>query len=652
MSGSVGVLHRDGRPATAAALEPMLAAAPHRGPDGTSVRVDGPIAMAHHRMATTIEAAHEGQPIADRSGRLLAFDGRIDEYDGARVGTGWPTSDAALVLSAWNAWGEGCLSRLAGDFAFALWDPRDRSLFCARDPLGVQPFYYAERPDLFVWGTELGQVLAHPAVDRTPDEGYAAELLTVYVRSEQATLYRGVRRLPPGHALVVDASGLRVFRYWDIELAREIRYRRDEEYADHFRALFEEAVKCRLRSSRPVASHLSGGLDSSSIVVVAADLARRGMVPLIQAVSLAFPRRAEIDETSYIKDVVGAAGVPWIRVEAPPFDAAGWRRSVVRRRDFPEFPNDAAFEGIRRALTERGVLVTLSGEGGDHALTGSFFHYADLLRRGRFVAAFRRYADVARTEGMSWTSAMFLRGGVWPVLPPAARRAARRIVRRWRSHGVPGWIAAPFARRTALADRLRHDPVPDRLPSVARYDTLQQYRSGLGTLINEAGERASAEAGLEDRHPFLDRRLVEFMTALPDEQRWHRGQTKYILRRAMTGLLPESVLRRRDKADFSGLFLDAIDALGGSAFYNDLELARLGWIDADEVTALYHRMRTRRSQGGLAYSEDAWSLWAIAGVETWVRSVTEGCDGATGEAARGRRAGSDSSRGSAPLLHA
>ncbi|MGH9313766.1 MAG: asparagine synthetase B family protein, partial [Vicinamibacterales bacterium] len=403
MSGIAGVLHRDGGPADASALERMLAVAPHRGPDGTSIRVDGPIAMAHQRLTTTVEAARETQPVADGLGRLLVFDGRIDEYDGARVGDGWRTSDAALVLSAWDAWGERCLSRLAGDFAFALWDPRERSLFCARDPIGVQPFYYAECGDLFVWGTELRQVLAHPAVDRTPDEGYAAELLTVYVRSEQATLYRGVRRLPPAHALVVDRGGIRMFRYWDIELVREIRYRRDEEYADHFRALFEEAVTCRLRSNGQVASHLSGGLDSSSVVVVAADLAQRGCVGPIQAVSIVFPDRAETDETPYIKDVVRAAGVAWIRVEAPTFDVAACRASVVRRRDFPDFPNDVVSDGIRRALAERGVRVALSGEGGDQGLTGSFFHYADLLRRGRFVAAIKRYADVARSKGMGWT---------------------------------------------------------------------------------------------------------------------------------------------------------------------------------------------------------------------------------------------------------
>jgi len=633
MSGTVGVLHRDGRPAAAPALEPMLAAAPHRGRDGTTVRVDGPIAMAHQRLTTTVEAARETQPLADGAGRLLVFDGRIDECDGTPVGDGWPTSDAALVLSTWDACGERCLSRLTGDFAFALWDPRDRVLFCARDPLGVRSFYYAQHPDLFVWATELRQVLAHPAVDRTPDEGHAAELLAVYVRSKEATLYRGVRRLPPAHALVVDSRGIRVFRYWDFDLAREIRYRRDGEYAEHFRAIFEEAVRSRLRSNGPIATHLSGGLDSSSVAVVAADLARRGSVPPVSAVSLVFPQRPDMDETPYIKDVVRAAGLPWIGVEAPSLDIAAWRRTVARHCDFPEFPNAAAFGGIRRALAERNLRLTLSGEGGDYALAGSVFHYADLLRRGDLVAVVRRYVDVARSDGMSWTSAMFLRGGVWPVLPAAARRAARRIARRWRPDGVPSWIAAPFARRTALAERLRHDPVPDRLPSVARYDIVQQYRSGLDTTINEGVERASAEAGIENRHPFLDRRLVEFMIALPDEQRWHRGETKCVLRRAMTGLLPESVRQRQDKTDFAGLFIDAIDALDGEAFYNDLELARLGWVDAGEVVTMYRRMRSNVGLGWRAIDEDAWALWAIAGIEIWARSMMEGTNGKTGRTA-------------------
>ena len=152
-------------------------------------------------------------------------------------------------------------------------------------------------------------------------------------------------------------------------------------------------------------------------------------------------------------------------------------------------------------------------------------------------------------------------------------------------------------------------------------------------MINEGGERASAEAGIEDRHPFLDRRLVEFTAALPDEQRWQRGQVKYILRQAMAGLLPASVRLRNDKADFSGLFVDAIETLGGESFFTDLELTRRAWLDADEVVALYRRMHSRVGGGWAAYSDDAWSLWAIAGLEIWVRSMLEGRDGETGRAA-------------------
>ena len=127
-----------------------------------------------------------------------------------------------------------------------------------------------------------------------------------------------------------------------------------------------------------------------------------------------------------------------------------------------------------------------------------FLHDADLLRHGRLVAAFRRYVDVARSEGRGWTSAMFLRGGVWPLLPPGAKRAVRGMARRWRPNVVPAWIAAPFAQRTALADRLRRDPVPDRLPLVARYDVVQQYRSALGT-GDQRRRRASLGRGRKSR---------------------------------------------------------------------------------------------------------------------------------------------------------
>jgi asparagine synthase (glutamine-hydrolysing) len=634
MSGIAGIFHRDGRHAELDSLERMVDAAPHRGRDGVRTIGLGSVALAHQRLAATVQSAAETQPLMGARGCVLVFDGRIDAVDGApvRFCTGGSQTDAGVVLSAWQRWGDGCLSRLAGDFAFALWDPEARRLFCARDPLGIQPLYYADCGSLVLFASEPSQLLAHPAVDGAPDEGYVAELLAGTVRSHAATLYRGIRRVPPGHALVADHQSIGVHRYWDLDLSHELRYRSDDDYAAHFKAVFEEAVRCRLRSIRPVASYLSGGLDSSSIVVVAADLARRGLGPAIDAVSLVFPGQPDADESLFIKDVIRSADVNWIRIESGPYDVRAAVAAAERRRDMPDFPNDAA-DHVRRALVARNVGVTLSGTGGDLGLSGSFFHYADLLRRGRFVRLARRYVDVVRSPGMRWRSAMFLRGGVWPILPPAVKRAVRWGRRRVRGEPLPSWIPTDFARRTALADRLRREPTPDRLPSAARYDVRQAYRDPWSVVINEMYERASVESGLEDRHPFLDVRLVEFVAALPDDQRWKDGRTKYVLRQAMKGLLPESVRTRPDKAEFSGLFVDALSAIGGESFFADLDIARLGWVDGKEVVGRHRRMLARLAAGDPYYGDDAWVLWMIAGIETWRRSMEKTIRGAEGQAA-------------------
>jgi asparagine synthase (glutamine-hydrolysing) len=198
---------------------------------------------------------------------------------------------------------------------------------------------------------------------------------------------------------------------------------------------------------------------------------------------------------------------------------------------------------------------------------------------------------------------------------------------------LPSWIPAEFARRTALADRLRRAPAPHRLPSASRYDVRQAYSDPWSVVISEMYERASVESGLEDRHPFFDVRLVEFVAALPDDQRWKNGRTKHVLRQAMKGLLPESVRTRPDKAEFSSVFVDALSAIGGESFFTDLAIARLGWVEGSEVVARYRRMLARLAARDPYYGDDAWVLWMIAGLETWRRSVEKEARGTAGQAA-------------------
>ncbi len=215
MSGIAALYNLDGRPVEPALLRRMTDVIAHRGPDGAGVLTDGAVGLGHRMLRTTPESLGERQPLTDETGEFaITFDGRIDNRDellaglraaGARLEAG---TDAELVLRAYQAWGEDSPRRLLGDFAFVIWDKRQRRLFCARDQLGVKPFYYQRDERTFRCGSELHQLLQDPAVKREPNEGMVGEYLATVVTTLEETLYRGVFRLPPGHLLVAEPARL------------------------------------------------------------------------------------------------------------------------------------------------------------------------------------------------------------------------------------------------------------------------------------------------------------------------------------------------------------------------------------------------------------------------------------------------------------
>ena len=268
MSGLAGVFMRDGTPADPAIVASMAATTPHRHPDGQWGLSDGCFAAIRQRTVTTPEDQHECSPVVDYDARLsMFFDGRIDNRrelaDALRIPSAQRCTlpDAGLALEAWKAWGRKAPERLLGDFAFVVWDAGEQSLFCARDPMGVRPLFHFLSEHAFVFGSELRQVLEHPLVPKEPDESTVAGLLQVSLRDPSRTLYRGVRRLPHAHALVVKPGTICQWRYWDVDGPRALAYRDDREYAEAFREVFDVAVEARLRSCGPVGAYLSGGLD-------------------------------------------------------------------------------------------------------------------------------------------------------------------------------------------------------------------------------------------------------------------------------------------------------------------------------------------------------------------------------------------------------
>ena len=363
VSGIAGILHLDGSPINARILQRMTDAIARRGPDGAGTWLNGSVGLGHRMLCTTPEALRERQPLRDESGQVcLVLDGRVDNREDlgkaleAKGITLRDRTDAELVLKAYLQWGEDAPVRILGDFAFAIWDGRHRALFCGRDIFGIRPFNYYRGGNFVLIASELHQLFYDPRVKRIANEGMVAEYLSVQITHCEETLWEGILRLPAAHLMWVRSSGIEKRRYWDFDLSKEIRYKTDEAYASHFLELFREAVRCRLRSYGPIGSYLSGGLDSSSVSVIANELLRKqGRTEALDAFSLVFPGMS-CDESEYIQETVRHAGLRSHLFPPVPPSMDYYQEQASRYQDFPGWPNGGAMsltldEGLRQAGT-------------------------------------------------------------------------------------------------------------------------------------------------------------------------------------------------------------------------------------------------------------------------------------------------------------
>jgi asparagine synthase (glutamine-hydrolysing) len=613
---------RDGKAADRSCVAQMAAAVPHRAPDGAWIFQDGPFAVARLQTFCTDEDARErGAVVSHKPRASLAFDGRLDNRAdlASELGIAPPElrtmPDAALALRGWLRWREALPDKLLGDFAIVAWDPEARLVFCATDTFGIRPLHYYLSSRVLVFATEIAQLFANRVVPRRPDDKGVGELLCGDPRTPGLTAYAHVQRLPHAHALTVEPAREHLRRYWTPETAPVLR-RDDAEYAEAFREQFDRAVKARLRSRGRVGAHLSGGLDSSSVLVsaaVAAPLTR------LTAVSLGFETPAA-DERRFVDAVLAHSGMEGIRLAPPAFDASEVRRQVRQRHYLPDLPNSWGAGSLRRAMADLGIRVCLTGAGGDIGLAGTDFYLGDLLKGGHLARLVRRYRDAAALRAGGVRSVSFVRCALWPAAPNGVRALLRPFARRFVRPQVPRWISPSFCSRTGLGE----PPAPaTRASSAANQTIARGYDDGLTHLVHDLYEMGSSEAHIYDRHPFLDRRLVEFILRLPDDQRWQRSQTKFVLRQAMGARLPSAVRDRSDrsKAEFSHVITEALDAIGGRAFFEHLSIESTGWVVPGALAALHDRMHVLRAANNPAYRDLSWQLWSAAAVEFWHSGV-------------------------------
>jgi asparagine synthase (glutamine-hydrolysing) len=561
MSGIAGLIRFDGRPVARHELERAANALRQYGPDRSDVVIEGGAGFVHVLMRMTPEDRFDRQPLRGDSGALITADLRLDNRDDllARIGlaaheaAAWP--DTKVLLTGWEKFGDGVWPMLRGPFAAAIWDLRTRVLTLARDPLGLNVVMWHRGAKFFAFATMPNGLFAVADVPRALSEEKFADFLVLNHADHETTIYRDVFRLPPAHLLRVTSGGeVSRRRYWAVDDIKAVRLSSDAAYADGLRDVLDRAVRRQLRSAHPVGSLLSGGLDSSSVSVLAARALAENNQRL--AAFTAVPRvgfdgetsdGAYADETPYVEAIRKATpsiDVTYVRNDH--CDDFGELERIFLALDGPvRNPATLGFMlGLLRSARSQGRRVLLGGLHGNHTVSWTGWpQAAGHLRHGRLITAARQWRlYYQRSPYSRWVALRKLL--VEPLTPKrlgdfANRRRHPGRITPWHDHAA---IRPDFAAASGVATRAEkhgHDFLyrmrpNDRMRGLAQIDYAGDWH---------AAEKAVT--GVEVRDPTADMDVVAYCLGIPPQQYLAEGIDRSLIRRAMWGLLPEMVLTSR-----------------------------------------------------------------------------------------------------------
>ncbi len=596
-------------------LERMIAALHHRGPDGASTRVDGPVGLAHARLSI-IDLAGGWQPIANEDETVwVILNGEIFNYLELRAvlerrGHRFRTrSDTEVIVHLYEDLGDEFVQELNGQFAIALWDSRRQRLLLARDRTGIRPLFYTQAAGRLAFASEVKALFALPQVPRRLSLEGLASTFTYWSALPPGTVFEGVNSLAPGHRMVVDAQGTKTECYWDWQFPQELPEPRDEdECAEELHALLIDAVRLQLRADVPVGAYLSGGLDSSIITTI---IKRHTETPL-RSFSLTF-EDAEFDESEHQNELAAHLGTEHSARACrrgdigAAFPAAVWHAEAPLVRTAP-----TPMMLLAHSVREAGYKVVLTGEGADEVFAGY-----DLFKEAKI----RRF--LARAPQSKWRGSILAR--LYPYLQNSPA-AGRGFTQRFFSEGLDQieqpWFAhmprMSTTRRTLqylrpeLQDEVnRWDPqaalaatlppgIGQWLPP-GRDQYVEAHTLMSGYLLSSQGDRMAMAASIEARFPFLDHRVIEFANRLPPQFKLRGLHEKYILKKAFAAELPASITKRTKQPyrspDSSSFFRDGRPLDWVAELLSESAVDAAGLFDAQAVTKLSEKCRAGRALG-------------------------------------------------------
>ena len=616
----------------------------HRGPDEAGLHCDDHAALAHRRLSI-VDLSSGQQPLSNEDGSIwVVFNGEI--YNHAEVrkeleshGHAYRTrSDTETIVHAYEQWGEACVHRFRGMFAFAIWDAPRRRLLLVRDRLGIKPVYWTRTSDALLFGSEIKAILASGLIQPEANQAVLPEVLSTRYTSGEDTMFRGVHKLLPGHLLVFENGTITTRQYWDVPerdgegsgrgaqgsatVSLDSARRSDLSPVARFRELLEESVKLRLMADVPLGMFLSGGIDSSAIAALMARMIGR---PL-QTFSVAFKDRA-FNELDYARQVATAIGAVSHEIVIDDRDFFGALPKLVWHEDEPlAHPSSVPLYFVS-ALARQHVTVVLTGEGSDELLAG-YGKYPRVAWNWRAGTMYERMMPGAVRSSIAH--------GVIPMLPAMLARYARRsflaMDRTPESMFFDNFAAIRLAdQRQLLSPALR-----EAATGAGAYGSSLGYfnaRNDGSTLLDRLlyadiktylvellmkQDQMSMAASIESRVPFLDHKLVEYAATLPDQWKLNGWTTKRILRESMRGLLPDSILNRPKMGfpvPFAGWTRGAWNDVARDVLLDRRSRER-GLIDPQAVDSLLTDHAAGRTEGGDR-------IWSLLNLELWHRTFID-----------------------------
>jgi asparagine synthase (glutamine-hydrolysing) len=614
-----------------AVLERMRDVITYRGPDDQGVFIDGRIGLGHRRLSI-VDVAAGHQPMTNEDGSLhITYNGEIYNHADFRAslearGHVYRTHcDTETILHLYEEYGDSCVDQLRGMFVFAIWDGRKRELFIARDRLGVKPLYYAHTDDgSLYFGSEIKTLFEAGAIKPEVNFGALPDYLANHATSGEDTLFCGVKRLLPGHTLLWCDGKIKIKRYWDVSFAKNLeKGRSDQDYIAEWSELFRTSVRLRLMADVPLGMFLSGGIDSSAIAAAMSAMVDEP----IKTFSVAFAER-EANELEYARIVARAYKTNHHEIVVSPEDFFKALPKLVWHEDEPlAHPSSIALYFVSR-LASQHVKVVLTGEGSDELLAG----YARYRKTILNLALGERYNSLTpvsirnvvqnRIEGMRAAS----------KVRQKLRRTFLTLSPNIESIYFDNFAVFPQHMQEQLLTTDTRERIGTIDPYAAVREVLKQtdatslldrlLYADIKTYLHELlmkQDQMSMATSVESRVPFLDHKLVEFTSSLPERLKLRGWTTKYVLRKSMRGILPEAILSRPKMgfpvpigAWFRGAYSSVIDEY----VLSERALKR-GFFNPDFVRELVRR----HQRGGEDHSE---RLWAFVNFEIWQRQFFDG----------------------------